>query len=85
MEYQERIHFLDNIPNQPSKSRTKHWTELNDHSLGTYNTSEIKFKTSTLKSSLCDYSDAYIHAKGTKIIPNTGISVAPNDTEKNHI
>ena len=33
---------------------------------GTYNTnSQIKFKTSLLKSSLCDYSDAYVLAKGT--------------------
>ena len=33
---------------------------------GTYGTnSRIKFKTTMLKSSLCNYSDAYILAKGT--------------------
>ena len=38
---------------------------MNDESRGTYNAnSEIKFKTTILKSSLCDYSDAYIIAKG---------------------
>ena len=37
--------------------------------MGTYNTnSQIKFKTSMLKSSLCEYSDAYILGKGTKTI-----------------
>ena len=39
---------------------------MNDDSCGTYNTnSQIKFKTSMLKSSLCDYSDAYLHVSGT--------------------
>ena len=40
--------------------------EINDDSRGTYNTnSHIKFKTSILKSSLCDYSDSYILLSGT--------------------
>ena len=35
-------------------------------SRATYNTnSQIKFKTSILKSSLCDYSDAYVLLNGT--------------------
>ena len=60
------INFLDNTPNQPSKFRTKSWVEINDDTRGTYNTnSQIKFKTSILKSSLCDYSDAYILVIGT--------------------
>ena len=44
---------------------TKNWVEINDDLRGTYNTkSQIKFKTPILKSSLCDYSDAYILVKG---------------------
>ena len=40
--------------------------ETNDDTRGTYNTnSQIEFKTSMLKSSLCDYSDAYILLSGT--------------------
>ena len=40
--------------------------ETNDDSCGTYNTnSKIKFKTSVFKSSLFDYSDAYVLVKGT--------------------
>ena len=60
------INLLDNTPNEPSKFRTKNWVEINGDSCGTYNTnSQIKFKTSMLKSSLCDYSDAYILVSGT--------------------
>ena len=41
------------------------WIEINDESRGTYNVnSQIKFKTTLLKSSLCDYGDAYIIVKG---------------------
>ena len=66
MEYQEIINLLDNTPNQPTKFRTKNWVEINDESHGMYNTnSQIKFKTSMLRSNLCDYSDAYILVKGT--------------------
>ena len=65
MEYQKIINLLDNTPNQPSKFRTRKWVEINDDSRGRYNTnSQIKFKTSVLKSCLCDYSDAYILVKG---------------------
>ena len=60
MEYQ-KINLLENTPNQPIKFRTKKCVEINDESRGTYNTnSQIRFKTSMLRSSLCDYSDAYI-------------------------
>ena len=53
MEYQKKKKLLDNAPNQPTKFRTKNWVEINDDSHGTYNTnSQIKFKTSMLRSSL---------------------------------
>ena len=46
------IYLIDNTPNQPSKFRTKKWVEVNDDTSGIYNTiSQIKFKTSMLKSS----------------------------------
>ena len=65
MEYQKIINLLDNIPNQLSKFRTKKWIEINDRSRGVNNiNSDIRFKTTMLKSSLCDYSDAYILVKG---------------------
>ena len=58
--------MLDNTPNQPIKFRTKNWVEINDDSREIQNTnSQIKFKTSMSRSSLCDYSDAYIPVSGT--------------------
>ena len=71
--YQNEIpKFLGNTSNQPSKFRTKNWIEINDESRGTYNVnSQIKFKTTMLKCSLCDYSDAYILVKRNITVPNT--------------
>ena len=56
MEYQKII-LLDNTPNQPYKFRTKNQVECI--------TLQSKFKTSILKTSLPDYSDAYILVIGT--------------------
>ena len=58
--------MIDNTPNQTSKFRTKNRVEINGDSCGIHNTnSQIKFKTTMLKSSLYYYSDAYILVKGT--------------------
>ena len=83
MEYQKIINLLDNASNPPSKFRTKIWVEINDESRGTYNVnSQIKFKTTMLKSSLCDYSDAYILIKRTIIVDDTS-AAAPNANNTN--
>ena len=64
MEYQKIANLIDDASNQPSKFRIKTWVEINDESRGTYNVnSQIKFKTTMLKSSLCNYSDGYIFVK----------------------
>ena len=77
MEYQEIIIMLNNTTNQPSRFRTKYWVEINDDFCGTYNTNnQIRFKTSMLKSSLYDYSDAYILVKGNITVIEAGV----NDT-----
>ena len=73
MEYQKIINLLDDTTNQPSKFRTRNWVEINDESQRDYNdyyyennnitddnNNSIKFKTSMITSSLCDYSEAYI-------------------------
>ena len=61
MEYQKITNLLDNVSNQLSKFRTKNWVEINDESKGTYIGNSIKFKTTVLRSNLCDYADAYIY------------------------
>ena len=51
--------MLDNTSNQTSKFRMKNWVKINDDSHGTFDKgSQIRFKTSMLKSSLYDHSDA---------------------------
>ena len=84
MEYQEIINVLDNTSNQPSKFRTQNWVEINDESRQTYSVnSQIKFKTTMLKSSLCYYSDAYILVTGNITANNTAAADAnPDNTNK---
>ena len=72
MEYQKIANLLDNASNQPSKFRTRNWVEINDESRGTYTSNDIKFKTTMLRSNLCDYADAYILVKGTITITGAG-------------
>ena len=67
MEYQKITNLLDNkIPDDKvPRFITKKCMEVHDQSGGTYNANkEIRFKTSTLRSDLCDFSDAYIVVKG---------------------
>ena len=41
--------------------------------------SQTKSKTSMLKTSLCNYSDAYILVSATKTVPNTAAAADPNN------
>ena len=89
MDYQKIANLIEDTSNQPSKFRTRNWVEINDESRGAYNVnSQIKFKTTMLKSSLCDYiyyiySDAYILVKGTISVNNTAAAdAAANNTNK---
>ena len=76
MEYQKIINLLDGTTNQPFKFRTINWVEINDESKRKYNNSNIRFKTSMVRSSLCHYSHAYILVKGTIAIPNMAAAAA---------
>ena len=73
MEYQKIENLLDSASNQPSKFRTRNWVEINDESKESYKPgSNINFKTTMVRSNLCDYADAYILVKGTIIITEAG-------------
>ena len=75
--------MLDNIPNQFSKFRTKNLIEINDQSRGVSNTnSDIRFKTTILKSSLWDYSDANILVKGRITITGAGADAAARQADE---
>ena len=84
MKYQKKANLLDDASNKTSKFKTKNWVEIYEKSRGTYDTGgQIKSKTTMLKSSLCDYSDAYIHVKGISTVNRTATAgAAENNTNK---
>ena len=84
MEYQKIANLLESTSDNLSKFRTRNWVEINDDSRGTYTNADIKFKTTMLKSDLCDYADAYIFVKGTITITGEGDDAAArNLNERN--
>ena len=83
MEYQKTANLIDDTSNQPSKFRARNWVEINDESRGAYNVnSQIKFKTTMLKSSLCDYSDGYILVRGKITIVGAGNDAAARQADE---
>ena len=80
MEFQKIVNFLDTTSDDKDLPRfvTKKWIEVYDQSEKNYNVNKkIRIRAPMLRSDLCDFSDAYIVAKGT-------ISVtAPDDAERN--
>ena len=83
MEYQIIANLIDDTSNQPSKFKTKNCVEINDESRGAYNVNcQIKFKTTMLKSSLCDYNDAYVLVKGTITIAGEGDDAAARQADE---
>ena len=71
MEYRKITNLLGNIPDKVRRLITKKWIEVHDQSGETYTTNkQIRFKTSMLRSDLCDYSDKYIVVKGKLIVTN---------------
>ena len=61
MKSQKIANLLSDESNKPSKFRTSNWVEMNDDISGAHSLNkQIRFKKSMLRSSLCDYSDAYI-------------------------
>ena len=57
--------MLESTSHNLSKFRTRDWVEINDESRENFANGDIKFKTTMLRSNLCDYADSYILVKGT--------------------
>ena len=76
--------MLDSTSHKQSKLRTSNWAEINDRIRSTYSPNkQIRFKTAMLRSSLCDYSDAYILVKGNiSVNNNAGAGAAANNIGK---
>ena len=66
METQNIINLLNDSSNGESKFATKNWYVIDSRTIkGKYKQGDIiKFYTETIKSSLCDYSDAFILVTG---------------------
>ena len=81
MEYQKIADLLNDASDKPSKFRTRNWVEIR----GAYSPDKlIRFKTAMLRSSLCDYSDAYILVKENITVNNNADAgaAASNTNEK---
>ena len=83
MEYQKIANLLNDGSHKPCKFRTINWVEINDEVRDTYShNKQIRFKTSMLRSSLFDYSDAYTLVKGNITANKTAAGADPNNTNK---
>ena len=69
MEYQKITNLLGTTLDEVPRFITKKWVEVHDQSGSAEDrykpSKQIRFKTSMLRSDLCDFSDAYIVVKGT--------------------
>ena len=82
MEYQKIANLLESTPDNLLKQRTMNWVEINDESRGNYANSNIRFKTTMLRSNLCDYADSYILVKGTITITGEGDNANASQADK---
>ena len=75
MEYQKITNLLDATSDNVTRFITKKWVEIHDQSGSAEDrykpSKQIRFKTSMLRSDLCDYSDAYIVVKGDITLTKT--------------
>ena len=74
MEYQKITNLLDTKSDNVPRFITEKWIEVHDQSGSAEDRykqgKQIIFKTSMLRSDLCDFSDAYIVVKGTITVTN---------------
>ena len=64
--------MLNDESNKQSKFKATNWVEINDESRGTYTSNDIIFKSTILRSNLCDYADACILVNGRITITKAG-------------
>ena len=70
MEYQKVKKLLGTTIDEIPRFTTTKWVEVHDQSGRFKPNRQIRFKTSMLRSDLCDYCDAYIVVKGTITVTN---------------
>ena len=87
MEFNKINNLLGPAHDKVPRFINKKWIEVQSQSGSTYNTSKpIRFKTSMLRSDLCDYSDAHVWVKGTITVtnPNNNVNFDSRLTLKNN-
>ena len=78
--------MLNDSSNKPSKFRTRNWVEINDDLRRGYSPNkQIRFKTAMLRSSLCDYSDVHILAKGNITVNRTAAAGATTNNNNKKV
>ena len=81
MEFNKINNLLGDPTDKVPRFVTKKWIEINPQSTKDFKTSkEIKFKTSMLRSDLCDYSEAYVWVK-RDVTANANNYNAPNEVQ----
>ena len=79
MEYQKITNLFDTMLDEVPRFVTKKWVEVHDQAGSANNrykpSKQIRFKTSMLRSDLCDYSDAYIVVKEDITLTKTIIDI----------
>ena len=74
MEYKNVTNLLDATSDNVARFLNKKWIEVHDQSGNAEDRykprKQIRFKTSMLRSDLCDFSDAYIVVEGTNTVKN---------------
>ena len=80
MEFNKINNLLDDPTDKVPRFVTKKWVEIHPQSTKDFKTSkEIKFKTSMLRSDLCDYSEAYVWVKGDVTTTDPSPNIIFND------
>ena len=78
MEYQKITHLPGTTLDEVPRFVTKKWVEVHDQSGSADDrykpNKQIRFKTSMLRSDLCDFSDDYIVVKGKATVTGGSIS-----------
>ena len=75
MEYQKITNLLDTTSDDVPRFITKKWLDVYDQSGSAEDrykpSKQIRFKTSMLRSDLCDFTEAYLVVKGTLTLTKT--------------
>ena len=74
--------MLESTSDNLLKFRTRNWVEINVESTGKYANTDIRFKSTMLRSNLCGYADSYILVKDTIAITGSGANAGERQADE---